>query len=149
LLDIGGFRDNLPIAYDPDIMFRLGEVASFGAVQQPVFLYRLSNESITAPGRLDAVTFLSGFAFCYSARAALVLGEPEPDLNTFLKDYVVKEEEVDNFTINQAIQSINTRWVNTGIVNAIFFAMQTLLLNPLLFSKYTAKRLSYWRKSKN
>jgi len=149
LLDIGGFRDNLPLAYDPDIIFRIGEVASLGAVQQPVFLYRLSNESITAPGRLEAVPFLSGFAFCYSAQAARALGEPEPELNAFLKDYVVKEEELENFTMNQTLRSINTRWVNLGIVNAIFFAMQTLLMNPLLFTKYTAKRLFYWRKPSN
>jgi glycosyltransferase involved in cell wall biosynthesis len=146
LLDIGGFRENLPIAYDPDIVLRLGEVASLGAIQQPVFLYRLSTHSITAPESLEAFAFLSGFSFCYSAQGARLRGETEPDVETFIKDYVVKEEEVESFTMNQTFRTINTQWVNEGTISALYCAIRTMLMNPLLFIRYLAKRFSYWRK---
>lgn len=148
LLDVGGFREDLPIAYDPDIMLRLGEIAALGAVQQAVFLYRLSDDSITSPTRIDTTSFLSGFAYCYQAQAARLRGDTEPDLQAFLKDYVVNEDEVETFTINQALRSINTRWVNGGLISALLGAVQALLMNPLLFTKYTARRLAYWGKSK-
>lgn len=149
LLDVGGFREDLPIAYDPDIVLRMGEIAPLGAVQQAVFLYRLSDDSITSPKHIDAISFLSGFAYCYQAQAARVKGESEPDLQAFLKDYVVNEDEAENFMINQALRSINTRWVNGGLINALLGALQALLMHPLLFTRYAIKRLAYWRKSRH
>lgn len=149
LLDTGGFREALPIAYDPDMVLRLGEAARLGAVPQVVFLYRLGDDSITSPKRIDASDFLRGFAYCYQAQAARLSGNSEPDMQTFLKDYVVSEHEVETFTINQALRAINTRWVNDGLISALLGAAQVLLMNPLLFIRHTAKRLTYWRKSRH
>lgn len=133
---IGGFREKLPIAYDPDIIYRIGEVAKLGAVNEPVFLYRLWNDSITSPSRMQAINFLSGFAYCYASKEARYRGEQEPNMQDFLARYQPSDQEVATFKINQALRLINTQWVERGLWSAAFYTAWVFVKNPLSFLNY-------------
>lgn len=143
LEQLGGFRENLPIAYDPDLFLRLGEVANLAAVEEPVFLYRLSSVSITGSPDLSAAAFLGGFAYMYAAQAARANGSDEPDLALFLRQYRPSPEEVRQFMNNQWLRNINTTWVNEGLGPALFGAMMQVIRRPSLIMSLGA-RLRAW-----
>lgn len=132
LLQINGFREDLPIAYDPDLFYRLGETSKLASLEEPVFLYRLTQNSITGPASLDATQFLSGFAYVYAAQTARAAGQPEPNVTEFLKDYRPSTADMEQFFINQTLRSINTHWVNHGAWRAMIFTVKQLLQQPKL-----------------
>lgn len=142
-LAIGGFRECLPIAYDPDLMLRLGEVVRLGAIEEPVFLYRLTLSSITGAPDLDAGKFLAGFAFMNAAQAARRRGLPEPDLQTFLAEHKPTLSEIQRFAEAQCLRNINTHWVNGGLRKALMVAAGLLLSHPSLLITIS-KRLRWW-----
>lgn len=129
---IGGFRENLPITYDPDIFFRIGESATLTAIDRPVFLYRLTSESITGSNKLKPKEFLASFAFIYAAQKARLQKESEPDIDDFIESYQPNETEIEHFTINQTLRKINTRWVNDGIIAAGLESFIQLFKRPTI-----------------
>ena len=146
LQQLGGIRENLPIAYDPDLFLRLGEVAVLAAVEAPVFLYRLTSSSITGSVDLNAVQFLGGFAYMHAAQMARSRGETEPDLDKFLREYRPSEQEVKQFVNNQFLRTVNTHWVTHGLLKALQVAGFSIFRHPSLVASM-ASRLRWWAKS--
>lgn len=140
---IGGFREDLPIAFDPDLFLRLGEAASLAAVEDPVFLYRLSLTSITGSADLNTHHFLGGFAYMRAAQAARAQGLAEPDLAAFLAGYQPSEAEVRQLAKDQMLRNINTRWVSDGFLLAVLAAGYQVLRHPSLLGSLAA-RLRWW-----
>lgn len=134
LLQINGFREDLPIAYDPDLFYRLGETVTLAALEEPVFLYRLTPNSITGPNSLVAGQFLGGFAYVYAAQAARTHLQPEPKVDDFLAGYQPSDSEIDRFVKDQLVRSVNTHWVNDGILRAAVVAIQLVIRQPGLMS---------------
>lgn len=143
LSQVGGFREDLPIAYDPDLFLRLGEVAQLGAIEAPVFLYRLTASSITGSADLSARQFLGGFAYMYAAQRARAQGHPEPDVAGFFKQYQPGASEVQRFVNNQVMRSINTTWVNQGLWRAMLAAVVQMSRHPSVAASL-ASRLRWW-----
>ncbi|MDM7950745.1 glycosyltransferase [Hydrogenophaga sp.] len=142
---IGGFRENLPIAYDPDLIIRLGEVIKLAALEEPVFLYRLSHTSITGAANLNTLEFLSGFAYIYAAQEARASGQHEPDMNEFIKNYKPGAREIEQFKKSQILRNINTCWINDGLFYAMLTACQQVLRHPSLIGMM-AVRMRWWKK---
>lgn len=142
----GGFRENLPIAYDPDLFLRLGESSVLAAVQEPVFLYRLTPSSITGSAYLDAGQFLGGFAYMRAAQSARTSGNAEPDVDRFLENYRPTEHEVKQFLNNQLLRTVNTCWVMQGLLQAILIACLGIIKQPSLIVSMIS-RLRWWARS--
>lgn len=145
MLQIGGFREALPIAFDPDLFLRLGEVARLGAVEDPVFLYRLSLTSMTGSVDLNVLQFLGGFAYMRAAQDARAQGRAEPDITEFLNRYQPSQAEVRQLAKDQMLRNINTRWVADGLPRAVMTAAYQILRHPSLVASLAA-RLRWWVK---
>ena len=139
---IGGFRENLPIAYDPDLCLRLADVVKMGIIFEPVFLYRLGEESITATMRSKCT--LSGFAYCYASQKARSSSEPEPDIEQFLQSYEPSKKEMESFVLNAIMRKVNLKWVNHGFFSALLEMLKQIICSPRQFSLFIISRLRWW-----
>jgi glycosyltransferase involved in cell wall biosynthesis len=121
---IGGFKPDLPLADDSDLIQRVSEAGVIVCVERPLFLYRLGNHNQTAPGVARANTFLAARSYVRHAAACRRAGAPDPDAAAYMRAYRPSPQELKQFMVNQEFRLINTLWVNVGLWAALrrFFA---------------------------
>ncbi len=140
------FRFGLKLMEDIDFLMRLGSVAKLVCVSKPVFLYRLSFENTTAPGKMRAQEFLANQAYIRLVTDARRSGNPDPtvDPTQFLAAYVPDPRAVQNFTVAQGFRLFNTTWVARGLPRALGVLAIQLIRHPIGAARYILTRVKHW-----
>lgn len=140
LTQIGGFKTDLPLADDSDLILRLTENCLVVAVDAPVFLYRLGDHNQTAPGVVKAKTFIAARSYVNYAASERRAGKEDPSPTEYMREFEPSAIEVRDHLLNQEMRMVNTVWVNRGLTAAIIHFFSRALLHPGAVG-YVADRL--------
>lgn len=138
------FKPELTLMQDQDYLLRLGRHGRCVITERPVFLYRLGFFNTTAPGRMQARTFLANRDYLYRATDAFRQGIAEPDVTSFLREHVSLPDEIEAFEVRQRFRQFNTVWVQRGLPQALWALAGMFVQHPVQSSRFVARRLHHW-----